>query len=168
VAEVPGDAGQRWVTAGVVCAAGFMTAAGPLTADHAGAHPAPAQAKTLAEFEQMAPPRFDPELNSLSYRDLCYAAGVWSRRTSHAAIPGYEQSCLILLDESRTGGAVILPDGTVLAGGPEANRYATEAVAIVDRWEAAGRPPMQAWRATLGVAGDPQAPIWVPQSWNLR
>lgn len=163
-----GDAGQWRVTAEVVCAAGFMTAAGPLTADHAGTHPAPAQAKTLADFEQAAPPRFDPALDSLSYRDLCYAAGVWSRRASHGAIPGYEQSCLILLDETRTGGAVILPDGAVLAGGAEASRYATEAVAIVARWSAVGRPPMQAWQTTLGLAGDPRAPIWVPESWNLR
>jgi protein-L-isoaspartate(D-aspartate) O-methyltransferase len=161
-------AGLRRVTAGVVCAAGFMTAAGPLTADRPGAHPAPAQAKTLAEFAQVAPPRFDPALDSLGYRDLSYAAGVWNRRTSHAAIPGYEQSCLILLDEARTGGAVILPDGTVLAGGAEATRYATEAIAIVDRWSAAGRPPMQGWRVALGLAGDPEAPIWVPESWSLR
>jgi protein-L-isoaspartate O-methyltransferase len=165
---VVSGAGARRVTASVVCAAGFMTAAGPLTADHPGAHPAPAQAKTLADFEQMAPPRFEPALDSLSYRNLCYAAGVWNRRTSHGAIPGYEQSCLILLDEARTGGAVILPDGAVLAGGTEANRYAIEAVAIVDRWSAAGSPPMQAWRVTLGPAGDPQAPIWVPESWSLR
>ena len=165
--EAVGGPGLRRVTAVVVCAAGFMTAAGPLTAGHPGSHPAPAQAKTLADFAQMAPPRFEPALDSVSYRDLSYAAGVWSRRTSHAAIPGYEQSCLILLDEARTGGAVILPDGTVLAGGAEAGRYAADAVAIIDRWSAAGRPPMQAWRPTLEPAGDPQAPIWVPESWTL-
>jgi protein-L-isoaspartate(D-aspartate) O-methyltransferase len=156
------------VTAGVVCPSGFMIAAGPLTAEHPGAFPAPAAAGTLAEFVEVAPPRFDPPLESLAYRDLWYAAGVWNRRATHAAVPGREQSCLILLDEPRTGGAVILPDGRVLTAGAEAVRYGAEAVRILDRWTAAGRPAMQAWRVGLGPAGDPHAPIWVPTSWELR
>ncbi|MGX6601059.1 protein-L-isoaspartate O-methyltransferase family protein [Micromonosporaceae bacterium Da 78-11] len=158
------DSGQ--VTGAVLCPAGFMTAAGPLTAGHPGTHPAPAPVGTLAEFTQVAPPRF-AALDPLGYRDLCYAAGVWSRRASHAAVPGHEQSCLILLDSARTGGAVVLPDGAVLAGGAEGPSYAAEATAIVDRWSAAGRPVMQAWQLTLGLAGDPAAPIWAPRSWTL-
>jgi protein-L-isoaspartate(D-aspartate) O-methyltransferase len=40
-------------------------------------------------------------------------------------------------------------------------------VEIVDRWEAAGRPPMQAWRIGLRLTGDPDAPIWAPATWDL-
>jgi protein-L-isoaspartate(D-aspartate) O-methyltransferase len=155
------------VTASVVCPSGFMTAAGPLTAGHPGAHPPAVPAGALTEFAEFAPPRFDQPLGSLAYRDLWYAAGVWSRRATHAAVRGHEQSCLILLDVVGTGGALILPDGRVLTGGPEAGRYGAEAVAVLDRWLAAGRPPMQAWRVTLALAGDPDAPIWVPTSWEL-
>jgi protein-L-isoaspartate(D-aspartate) O-methyltransferase len=155
------------VTATVVCPSGFMSAAGPLTAQHPYGHPAPAAAGSLEPFTQTAGPRWNPPLDSLGYRDLWYAAGVWYRRATHAALPGVEQSCLVLLDESRTGGAAILPDGSVMAGGEHAERYAAEAADTVRRWEAAGRPPMQAWRVTLALAGDPQSPIWVPATWQL-
>ena len=155
------------LSATVVCSAGFMTAAGPLTAPHAGAFPPPAAAGTLPGLAEFAPVRFDPPLDPMTYRDLWYAAGVWSRRATHAAVPRHEQSCLVLLDAARTGGAVVLPDGRVLAGGAEAERYGADAVTIVDRWTSAGRPPMQAWRVGFGLTGDPRAPIWVPCSWEL-
>jgi protein-L-isoaspartate(D-aspartate) O-methyltransferase len=166
VLAVRGTAGGP-VTASVVCPAGFMSAAGPLTAGHPFNHPDPAPAGTLAAFTDVTGPRWDPPLDTLAYRDLWYAAGVWYRRATHAALPGVEQSCLVLLDESRTGGAAILADGSVMAGGEHAGRYAAEAVDTVRRWEAAGRPPMQAWRVTLALAGDPDAPIWVPATWQL-
>jgi protein-L-isoaspartate(D-aspartate) O-methyltransferase len=155
------------VTATVVCPSGFMSAAGPLTADHPYAHPAPATAGSLAAFIQVSGPRWTGPLDSLRYRDLWYAAGVWHRRATHAALPKRDQSSLALLDKSGAGGAAILPDGTVLAGGAEADRYAADATAILDSWEAAGRPPMQAWRITLALTGNPDAPIWVPAQWSL-
>ena len=153
------------VRATVVCPAGFMPAAGPLTAVHP--FPAPVPPGALSGLTEYAGARFDPALDSLSYRDLWYAAGVWHHRATNAAVPGREQSCLVLLDEARTGGAVVLPDGTVLAGGAAADRLAADAVAILDRWTDAGRPPMQAWWLAFGRAGDPRAPIWVPGSWEL-
>lgn len=155
------------VTATVVCPSSFMTASGPLTAGHPFSHPDPAMPGTLRPFTEVSGPRWHPPLDGLAYRDLWYAAGVWYRRVTHAAMPGVEQSCLVLLDESREGGAAILPDGSVLAGGEDADRYAAEAVDTVRRWESAGRPPMQAWRVTLALAGDPHAPIWVPATWQL-
>jgi protein-L-isoaspartate(D-aspartate) O-methyltransferase len=155
------------VTASVVCASGFMTAAGPLTADHAGAFPPPAGAGVLTGLTPHTPARFDPPLAPGAYRDLWYAAGAWSRRATHAATARRDQSCLALLDETRTGGALIPPDGSVLAGGEHATAYAAEAVKIIDRWTAAGRPPMRAWHVGLGLTGDPQAPIWVPNTWEL-
>jgi protein-L-isoaspartate(D-aspartate) O-methyltransferase len=155
------------VTASVLCPSGFMSAAGPLSAAHPGSHPVPAAARTLVEFTPVAGPRWRSPLTTLAYRDLWYAAGVWSHRATHAAVPGREQSVLALLDTSRTGGAVVLPDGSVLAGGAEAAQWAERATAIVDRWESANRPPMQAWRIGLALSGDPDALIWVPTTWDL-
>ncbi|MFI5496131.1 protein-L-isoaspartate O-methyltransferase [Actinoplanes sp. NPDC051859] len=160
-------AGPGVVTGRVVCSSGFMTAAGPLTARHPGAHPHPVPATALTAFRPAAPSRWEHSLDSLAYRDLWYAAGVWSTRATHAAVPGRDGSTLILLDEEGTGGAAILPDGMVLAGGAQEREYAAAAAGIVDRWEAASRPPMQAWRITLARTGDSATPIWCPTAWDL-
>jgi protein-L-isoaspartate(D-aspartate) O-methyltransferase len=155
------------VTASVICPSGFMSAAGPLTAAHHFSHPFPAAQGELGAFAETKGPRFDPPLGPLSYRDLWYAAGVWHRRATHAAIPGVDQNCLVLLDEDRSGGAAILPDGAILTGGPEPDRWAHDAADILKRWDAAGRPSMRAWHVTLALNGLPDAPIWVPASWSL-
>ncbi|AGZ44557.1 protein-L-isoaspartate O-methyltransferase family protein [Actinoplanes friuliensis] len=156
------------VTATAICASGFMSASGPLTATHARSHPHPAPSGAVGAVTEVAPRRWAEPLDSLVYRDLWYAAGVWSDRATHAALPGRDQSALMLLDEAGTGGAAILPDGCVLAGGVHASAYAEQAVEILDRWEAADRPPMQAWRIGLQLTGDPDAPIWAPATWTLR
>ena len=155
------------VTASVVCPSGFMSAAGPLTADHPYAHPAPAVAGELTDLVPVAGPRWPQPLTSFSYRDLWYAAGVWYRRATHAAVRGHEQSLLMLLDEARTGGAAILRDGGILAGGADADRYARDAADVLQRWDSAGHPPMQEWRVALALTGRPEAPIWVPAAWQL-
>ena len=93
---------------------------------------------------------------------------MWSSRATHAALPGHDLSGVILLDEQGTGGAAILPDGSVLAGGAQAARYGATAVEIIDRWEAAGRPSMRSWLIELRLTGDPEAPIWAPAGWELR
>jgi protein-L-isoaspartate(D-aspartate) O-methyltransferase len=160
-------AGER-LTADPVCPSGFMTAAGPLTATHPGSFPAPVAAGTLTDLTEFAGPRFEPPLDSLVYRDLWYAAGVWHRRATHGAVPHLEQSCLVLLDEERRGGAAILPDGRILAGGAQAAGYADDARTVLDRWTAAGHPAMRDWRLSLSLAGDPTAPIWVPTHWEPR
>jgi protein-L-isoaspartate(D-aspartate) O-methyltransferase len=166
VLAVEGAAGGP-LNARVICPSGFMSASGPLTARHPGSHPAPVPSGTLTTFAPFAPPRWDPALGSYSYRDLWYAAGVWSSRATHAALPDRDLSGLVLLDEAGTGGAAILPDGSVLAGGDQAARYGGTAVEIIDRWEAAGRPSMRSWRIGLRLTGDPQAPIWAPATWEL-
>jgi protein-L-isoaspartate(D-aspartate) O-methyltransferase len=158
-----GDDGEPRATP--VCPAGFMTAAGPLAAHHPWAHPDPAGVGELASLEPAGSPRWDPPLSPARYRDLWFAAGVWHRRATFAAVPGSLQGLFVLLDEVRSGGSVVEPDGTVLAGGSEAARYAGEAVALLDRWEAAGRPRLTAWRGELSLAGQPSAPIWVPYDW---
>ena len=155
------------VTASVVSPSGFMSASGPLTAEHQFSHPLPAASGELGVLREVKGPRFDPPLGALSYRDLWYAAGVWHRRATHAAIRGVDQNCLVLLDETRTGGAAILPDGAILTGGAEPERWAHDAADILKRWDAAGRPSMQAWQVTLALTGLPEAPIWVPASWSL-
>ncbi|MBU2666589.1 methyltransferase domain-containing protein [Actinoplanes bogorensis] len=152
-------------TARVVTPAGFMTAAGPLTAAHP--FPAPAPPGVFSELTPYGEIVFDPPLDALAYRDLWYAAGVWHRRATHAAVPGHEQSCLVLLDDERTGGATITPDGRISARGAQADKYAADARAVLDRWLDLGRPAMGAWRITLAAGGDPAAPILMPHTWEL-
>ncbi|GAA0809753.1 protein-L-isoaspartate O-methyltransferase family protein [Spirilliplanes yamanashiensis] len=149
-----------------VCSAGFMTASGPLTAHHPWAHPDPAARGELPPLDPAGPPRWDPPLGLVAYRDLWFAAGVWHRRATFAAVPGVPFGRLALLDEHRSGGAVIEPDGRVLAGGEDAARYAGDAVALLNRWEAAGRPELTAWQGTLSLGGEPAAPIFVPVDWS--
>jgi protein-L-isoaspartate(D-aspartate) O-methyltransferase len=151
------------LTARVVCSSGFMSAAGRLTERGPDAHPGSVPSKVLTKLSQVAPPRWDGPLDGARYRDLEYAAGVWHRRATHAALPGRDQSAVLLLDGAGTGGAAILPDGSVRAGGDEARRYAAEAVELLDRWVAAGHPAMEAWTVTLAPAG----PIYVPARWEL-
>jgi protein-L-isoaspartate(D-aspartate) O-methyltransferase len=153
------------VTATPVCPAGFMLAAGPLTAEHPGSFPAPAG--PLDDLAPFARPRFDPPLTELAYRDLWYAAGAWSRRATHVAVPDREHGGLAFLDETLRSGAVVLPDGAIHANGSSAAGYASLAAGILDRWTSAGRPPMQAWRVSLALTGDPAFPIWAPDSWEL-
>ncbi|SDT79326.1 protein-L-isoaspartate O-methyltransferase family protein [Actinoplanes derwentensis] len=153
------------LSARVVCAAGFMTAAGPLTARHRRSHPPAAAA--LEGLTQTAPPRWRPPLDARAYRDLWYAAGAWHPRSSHASIAGRESSYLAILDDTGAAGAVVLADGAILASGGSADRYSAVGSALADRWWALNRPPMAAWRVGLSLAGDPDAPIWAPSSWDL-
>lgn len=150
-----------------LCPAGFMSAAGPLNADYPGVHPDPAPAGGLPDLVPVAGPRWAAPLDSLTYHDLWYAAGVWHRRATFAALPGHAHGCLALIDESRACGAAILPDGAVLAGGEQGRRYADEAAAVLDSWQSYGRPPLRSWRMSLAPAGLPQAPVWVPAHWSL-
>jgi protein-L-isoaspartate(D-aspartate) O-methyltransferase len=55
----------------------------------------------------------------------------------------------------------------VLGTGASAERIASEAGVLLDRWVQGGRPPLRAWRIGLGPAGEPTAPIWVPRTWEL-
>jgi protein-L-isoaspartate(D-aspartate) O-methyltransferase len=41
------------------------------------------------------------------------------------------------------------------------------ASAILDRFEAAGRPPMRDWRIALALTGETATPLWVPAVWEL-
>ena len=119
----------------------------------------------MPDLDPAGPPRWDPPLGLPAYRDLWFAAGVWHRRATFAAVRGTPRGHLVLLDESRSGGAVVEPDGRVSATGREAARYAGDAVALLDRWEATGRPELTSWRGMLSLAGEPAAPIWVPFDW---
>ena len=149
-------------TASVVCPAGFMSAAGPLTARHRGSHPPPVAA--LPGLVETVPPRWDARLDALAYRDLWFAAGVWHRRVTHCSSP----SGLAVLDDTGRAGAVILPDGAVHAWGKAAERDTAVAMALIDGGEALDRPLMRAWRAGPAPDGDPEAPIQVPSGWRIE
>ncbi|WP_305786839.1 protein-L-isoaspartate O-methyltransferase family protein [Symbioplanes lichenis] len=156
------------VVAQVVCASGFMSAAGPLLARHPRSHPAPVDRTDTSLLEQAAPARWAEAVGPMRYRDLQYAAGVWHERATQAPLSGQSQNPLVLLDEAGTGGAAILPDGSVLATGEDAARYAREAGELLDRWEAAGQPSMAAWQIRMALTDDPATPIWYPAEWQLR
>ncbi|MDI6101505.1 methyltransferase domain-containing protein [Actinoplanes sp. NEAU-A12] len=159
------DVRSEPLAASVVCSAGFMSAAGPLGARHPRSHP-PA-AVGLEGLTETSPARWRPALDPSDYRGLWYAAGTWHRRVTHASIPGREQSYLAVLDETGASGAVVLADGAIFASGASAERYTAVGIALADRWWALGRPPMDAWRVQLALAGDPDAPIWAPARWSL-
>ncbi|BCY13795.1 protein-L-isoaspartate O-methyltransferase [Actinoplanes sp. L3-i22] len=157
----PGDP----ATAAVVCSSGFMAAAGPLGARHAGSHPSSAGA--LPELAETAPARWSPPLTTVAYRDLWYAVGAWHRRATLATPADWDRTRLVLLDEAGSGGAAIQPDGSVHAGGPEAARCTAVATTLIDRWLELGRPEMRGWQVGLALDGDPAAPIWVPHTWQI-
>ncbi|GGN83692.1 hypothetical protein GCM10010112_62300 [Actinoplanes lobatus] len=148
--------------AAVVCPAGFMSAAGPLTARHRHSHPEPVPG--MAGLTEARPACWRPALATLAYRDLWYAAGAWHHRVTQAALPDRQQSCLAVLDDTGESGAVVLTDGSVLASGAERDRYAAIGVALAERWDALGRPPMSAWDVELARSG----PLWTPYRWTLR
>lgn len=154
------------LTATVVCSAGFMIAAGPLSARHPHSHPPVASG--LEDLDEVSPARWKPPLDADAYRGLWFAAAAWHHRVSHASIPGREQSYLAVLDDTGTAGAVVLADGAILASGPESERCAAVGTALSDRWWSLNRPPMTAWRIGFTLTGDPATPIWSPARWTLK
>jgi protein-L-isoaspartate(D-aspartate) O-methyltransferase len=151
----------------VVTPAGFMTAAGPLSARYPGAHPEPVRGRVLPMPTVRHPPAWRSALGAHRYHDLWFAAGVWDRRVTFAPVDGTAGAggCTVL-DEAGGGGATITTDGSVLGCGPQAGRYAAEALALRDRWIREGEPTVGDWRADLTLTGEPDQPIWVPQRWT--
>ncbi|MEV4532873.1 methyltransferase domain-containing protein [Asanoa sp. NPDC049518] len=160
----PGWPAQDDIWAGGVCGAGFMAAAGPLGAGYPWAHPAPLRGPADLVPSLRLPARWGAALNGLRYHDLWFAVGAWDRRATGAPFDG-GTGC-VLLDETRTGGAAIRADGAIVAAGPHAQEYATDAGILVDRWVDEGMPAIQQWRAAMVLAGDPEAPIYVPREWR--
>jgi protein-L-isoaspartate(D-aspartate) O-methyltransferase len=146
------------------CGAGFMSASGPLSARYPGAHPEPWRPEDTPVPAAARPARWDPPLADLRYVDLWFAIGVWDRRATFGAFATADGA---LRDLEADGAATIARDGSVRAYGPHAAALAADADALLDRWTAAGAPPLTRWRATMALAGDPAAPIWVPETWTL-
>ncbi len=161
----PGWPAQADIWAGGVCGAGFMAAAGPLGARYPWAHPAPVRAPAEIVPSLRLPARWRQPLSGLGYHDLWFALGAWDRRTTGAPFDG-GTGC-VLLDETGAGGAAIRADGAIVAAGPHAEEYATDAGILVDRWVDEGMPGIQRWRAAMVLAGAPDAPIYVPREWSL-
>jgi protein-L-isoaspartate(D-aspartate) O-methyltransferase len=154
------------VRAAGVCPAGFMSAAGPLSAVYPGAHPI--GAGPLPPPAVTHPARFDPPLDVIRYHDMWFALGAWDTRTTYVQPPedAGNGGCA-LLDDTGEGGATIWPDGAVWGSGPHASALAGTARGLVDRWVAGGRPAVRAWQALMALDGDPSKPIWVPRDWRL-
>jgi protein-L-isoaspartate(D-aspartate) O-methyltransferase len=163
VQSAPGDT----IRAQGICPSGFMSATGPLAARYPWAHPEPR--RTNATPARVSHPgRWKPPLDLHRYYDLWFAAGAWDRRVTAGAVPGaVDAGGCTLLDEIVPGRAMILSDGGITASGERAEFIAGEAVALVERWLAAGRPQIADWWGALALAGDPDHPIWVPRDWSL-
>ncbi|GAA1848296.1 methyltransferase domain-containing protein [Asanoa iriomotensis] len=161
----PGWPAQAEIWADGVCGAGFMSAGGPLGASYPWAHPAPVRTPDWAALEPAESPRWPRSIGGLRYHDLWFAVGAWDRRATGAPFEG-GTGC-VLLDETRAGGAAIRADGGILAGGDQAATYASDAGILVDRWVDLDMPGIERWRAALVLAGDPEAPIYVPRAWSI-
>lgn len=151
--------------------AGFMCAAGPLAADYPWAHPRPLPHRLPPAPTLRYPPPWPAPLPLRRYLDLCFAAGAWDRRVTTAVIdevPGPAAGCVVLAEDGAAAGAAgLLPDGSVVAQGPQARRYARIAAGLRDRWIRHGRPRLDQWQAWLVPAGEPARPIRVPTGWTL-
>ncbi|MDR7273980.1 protein-L-isoaspartate O-methyltransferase family protein [Catenuloplanes atrovinosus] len=143
-----------------VSAAGFMTAAGPLSAPHAGSHPPPVRVPLPSPA---AGPSL-PALNARDYHSLWFAAAVWDRRvTSVPALHADQLGGFGLYEPGPPPSlAALLPDGHLRTLGPAGDRLRHDLAALADRWLTAGSPPLTSWTATLTLAGDPTRPIRVP------
>ncbi|GAA4441558.1 protein-L-isoaspartate O-methyltransferase family protein [Phytohabitans houttuyneae] len=150
-----------------VCPAGFMSAAGPLSALYRGAHPL--GTGPLLPPSVRHPARFDPPLDVFRYHDMWFAFGAWDARTTYAQPPDHaaDGGCALLDETADGGGATIWPDGAVGGSGPHAEMYAEHASALIDRWLASGSPAVPAWQAAMTLDGDPECPIWVARDWRL-
>ena len=156
---------DRDVVADGVCGAGFMSAAGPLTARHPWSHPAPIRPAGDLPTTVRLPARWAEPIDGYRYHDLWFAVGAWDRRATSAPFDG--TSGCVLADETGTGGAAIRADGSVDAAGTHAEEYARDARVLVERWDDLGQPGIPRWRAGMVLAGDPAAPIYVPRGWCL-
>jgi protein-L-isoaspartate(D-aspartate) O-methyltransferase len=154
------------VTGRGVSGAGFMTAAGPLSAGYPWRHPVPLRGALPAPSVHR-PARWRPALDPQRYHDLAVAAGAWDRRVTHGAVDGVPGADWVLLDPAGRGGAGVRADGAVVGCGQPARDYADAAVALLDRWERAGSPAIDDWSMRFVPAGDPTQPIWVPRHWSL-
>lgn len=148
-----------------VCGAGFMTAAGPLAARYPWAHPDPIRPPDTITTSVRLPPRWRHPVDGYRYHDLWFAVGAWDRRATSGPFDG-AGGC-VLVDETRTGGAAIRADGSIVAAGAHAAEYAFDARVLVDRWVERERPSIPRWRASMVLAGDPEAPIYAPREWSL-
>nr|MDT0656608.1 methyltransferase domain-containing protein [Micromonospora sp. DSM 115978] len=156
------------VRAAAIFPAGFMSAAGVLSASYPGVHPPPPR-QPLAAPTVRRRPRWRRGLGSYRYHDLWFAAGVWNRRITYAALrdsPG-PGGCA-LLDEDGGGGALLGTDGSILATGARDRWCAQRLSDLLDRWVRLGAPAIGGWSATLRPAGDPDQPILVPYEWVSR
>ncbi|MDP9796423.1 protein-L-isoaspartate(D-aspartate) O-methyltransferase [Catenuloplanes nepalensis] len=141
----------------VVCAAGFMVAAGALSARPED--PAPVRPPLPPELP--AVPSAALDLDVRGYRDLWFSAAARDRRV--ASVPALLAEHLDGFALAERGSlAVMLQDGRIRPHGPAGERLAHDLAALVAEWRAAGSPPLTAWSATLTPGGDPARPIWVP------
>jgi protein-L-isoaspartate(D-aspartate) O-methyltransferase len=153
------------VTAAAVCGAGFMAASGPLSARYPWAHPEPWRPSTQPATAVTVPPRWKPPLGDSRYVDLWFAIGVWDRR---ATFGSFAHGDGVLRHADGVSGVTIARDGTIRAAGPHAGALAFDASALLDRWTAEGAPALPGWRATMTLAGDPELPILVPETWSYE
>jgi protein-L-isoaspartate(D-aspartate) O-methyltransferase len=155
-------------TAEGVCWAGFMTAGGPLGAPVGGlARPRPLP--VLDEQPLSGEARFGPPLDWDTYTALWFGCAAADGRVAAVAMPPRidpELGLCALVDPDR-GTAWLQMDGMVRSVGDPG--VLDQALALAAMWERAGRPGIGAWRCGLAPAGDPAAPVLIPDGagWSL-
>ncbi|MFI5839078.1 protein-L-isoaspartate O-methyltransferase [Catenuloplanes sp. NPDC051500] len=166
-----------------VCAAGFMTAAGALSARHAGSHPPPMVLPPEETGTGVAAPLDGPEdgdsvasdsgsrggASAAEYQDVWFAAAAWDRRVTSAPALFRERLGGFALHEPGppVSAAAFLPDGRIRVAGPAAERLAHDLAALAGRWRGCGSPPLSAWSVALALGGDAGRPIWAPAAFTL-
>ena len=110
-----------------------------------------------------AAPAGSPPLRHAGYRDLWFAVGVWDRRATCGPVRA-RHGLRAAPTRTGAGGAAIRADGAIGAAGPHADATRDRRRLLLDRWIARGRPgAAEQWRATMVLAGDPDAADLVPR-----
>ena len=146
--------------------ADFMNASGPL---YAGACTSPStrgNALPVPDVHRYGAVPDGLEMRS-SYADLWMFLGCRDPCTTCAGAEGTDEytGCALL-----DGGAVVYvrPGALHLAGDAvAAKRLGDSTAVLVAAWEEAGRPGMDRWACDMVLAGQAEAPIRVPRTWEL-
>jgi protein-L-isoaspartate(D-aspartate) O-methyltransferase len=146
--------GPEGLTGRGAAASGFMLAAGRL-------HPDARVPEPLVIDEPLPLVPIQP-IPDRRYYDLWFGLAATDRRIARRPVPGYDDDGVqCVLSDPGSGSVLIQRDGLLPIGATTALVDHTRL--LVERWHAAGAPPVTAWRCGFRATGD----LWVPATWHL-